>query len=195
MARALSAEKRELIKHQATRLFARNGFAATSVADIASVCDLPVGSIYTYFGNKEEIVRAIVEEGWAELRNRLRAELLLLSTPEEKLRLLIEGFFPVLLEDVDFITILLSEGISYTRIEEKIDEIVGLLHDVLAGARDRPGFPTDLSRRDLEAALLVYFLGVMDAVRLSRVSSLSITTKDVLGVLRLTIRNALGIDV
>lgn len=195
MARALSAEKRNLIKREATRLFARNGFSATSVADIAGGCELPVGSIYTYFQNKEEIIRAIVEEGWDELRSRLRTEIQALETPEEKIRLLLDRFFPELLEDVDFITILLSEGIGYTRIEEKIDEIVTLLHQILTSATGRPGLPPDLTRKDLEAALLVYFLGVMDAVRLCNASSLSVTTKDVLGVLRLTIRNALGFDV
>ncbi len=195
MARALSEEKRLLIMQQSKELFARNGFGATSVADIAKTCELPVGSIYTYFTNKEEIVRAIVDEGWDDLRARLKQALGDAATPEEQMSLLVNRFLPQLLADADLITILLSEAVEHTRLQEKAAELVALFDAILAPiAAARPGLE-GFSRAHLEAALLVYFLGALDATRLSSVSDLSVTADDVLAFLRLTVRNTLGLSI
>ena len=195
MARALSGEKRQLILHQSKELFARAGFAATSVADVARACGLPVGSIYTYFTNKEEIVRAIVEEGWEDLRARLAEALEQTTTPDEKMRLLLDRFLPELLADSNLIKILLSEAIEHTRLEAKVEELVSLFDSILAPlAAAGPGL-AGFSRANLESALLVYFLGVLDAVRISSTSSLRVTPEDILEFLRLTVRNTLGLDV
>lgn len=195
MARALSVEKRQLILEQSKKLFARNGFAATSVADVARACKLPVGSIYTYFTNKEQLVRAIVEEGWDDLRLRLAEALEHASTPDEKMKLLLDRFLPELLGDSNLITILLSEAIEYTRLEEKVDELVSLFDSILSPVAGRGDGLAGFSRKHLEAAILVYFLGVLDAVRISSESALGVSTDDVLGFLRLTVHNTLGLSV
>ena len=195
MARALSEEKRHLIMEESKRLFAEKGFAATSVADIARVAGLPVGSIYTYFENKEEVIKAIVEEGWVDLRDRLAAALGEVETPAARIELLVNKFLPELLTDVDFITILLSEGIPYTRIQEKLSDLSTLVNASLTPLAASGTGLKDFSSTDMEAALMVFFLGIMDAVRISRVTSLEITPEDVLAFVRLMIRNALGVAV
>jgi len=193
MARALSGEKRQAIIETAKRLFAEGGFGATSVADIARAAELPVGSIYTYFSGKEELIRSIVDEGWAELHGRLEDSLAGIESPEDKIRLLLDTFLPELLGDLDFITILLSEGIGFTRIEEKTQELSALISSIMAPiARDAPSL-RNFSATDMEAALLVYFLGVLAAVRISKSANLSLTPADVLAFLRLTIQNGLGV--
>ena len=195
MARALSNEKRQLIISRATELFAERGFAATSVADIARVAGVPVGSIYTYFSNKEDPIRAIVEEGWSDLRDRLIATIGATDEPKARVRTLLDTFMPELLSDLDFITILLSEGIEYTRIEEKIEELTRALDDALRPvANQSPGL-AGFTKTDLQVSLMVYVLGALDAVRISRSTSLGITAQDVLAFLRRTIRNGLGVDV
>ena len=195
MARALSEEKRRLIMQQSKELFARKGFATTSVADVAKSCRLPVGSIYTYFTNKEELVRAIVEEGWEDLDARLTEALEHASTPTEKIRLLLDRFLPELLADSDLITILLSEAVEQTRLEEKVERLVSLFDSILAPLAAEGSGLAGFTRSNLEAALLVYFLGVLDAVRISSVSSLKTTPKDILDFLRLTVRNTLDLEI
>ena len=193
MARALSSEKRQAIIETAKRLFAEQGFGATSVADIAGAAEIPVGSIYTYFSSKEELIRAIVEEGWADLRGRLLESFATTDRPDEKFRLLLDTFLPELLGDLDFITILLSEGIGYTRIEEKTKELSSMISSIMAPIMlDAPSL-RNFSQTDMEAASLVYFLGVMGAVRISKAADLSVTPADVLSFLRLTIQNGLGV--
>jgi AcrR family transcriptional regulator len=193
MARALSSEKRQAIIETAKRLFAEQGFGAASVADIARAAGLPVGSIYTYFSSKEELIRSIVDEGWTDLRGRLLESFATTDRPEEKFRLLLDTFLPELLGDLDFITILLSEGLSYTRIEEKVEELSSLISSIMAPlTRDAPSLK-NFSTTDMQAALLVYFLGIMAAVRITKMADLTVKPPDVLSFLRLTIQNALGV--
>ena len=195
MARALSTEKRTLILEKAKQLFGEAGFANTSVSDVAAACDLPVGSIYTYFTNKEDIVRAIVEEGWSDLRERLRVELGKRERVEDQLELLVGRFFPELLADSDLITILLSEAMEYTGIEEKINELVELFEQILAPlVKSRSEFAS-YNRINLEAALMVYFLGTLNAVRITNARSLSVRPEDIIEFLRLTIKNVLGLEI
>jgi AcrR family transcriptional regulator len=44
------------------RLMIRQGFAATSMREIAEQCHVALGGIYNHFSGKEEIFRAIIEE-------------------------------------------------------------------------------------------------------------------------------------
>lgn len=195
MARALSNEKRQVILENSKRLFAERGFAGTSVADIARVAEVPVGSIYTYFDGKEELIRAIIDEGWSELRDRLQESLEQAATPEERITQLLELFMPGLINDIDFITILLSEGIGYTKVEEKIEELADLVSAILAPVAKDASSLRGFTNRDMEAALMVYFLGVLDAVRICQATSLGVTSADVLAFLRKTIQNGLGVSV
>jgi len=195
MARALSNEKRNTIIETAKRLFAEGGFAATSVADIARVAELPVGSIYTYFSSKDELIRSIVDDGWADFRSRLRESFATTESPEEIFRLLLDTFLPELLDDLDFITILLTEGIVYTRIEEKAQELSTIISSVFAPITRQAPSLRDFTEKDMEAALLVYFLGVLGAVRIAKAANLSTTSADVLAFLRLSIRNGLGVAI
>lgn len=195
MARALSNEKRNTIVETSKRLFAERGFAATSVADIARIAELPVGSIYTYFSSKEGLIRAIVDEGWADFRSRLQESFATTESPEEMFRLLLDTFLPELLADLDFITILLTEGVAYTRIEEKAQELSAFVSSLFTPITPQAPSLKDFTPTDMEAALLVYFLGVLGAVRIAKVANLSITSADVLAFLRLSIRNGLGVAI
>ena len=124
MARMRDEAKRAVILGTAKMLFSQKGFFGTSVSDIVRESGLPVGTIYTYFKSKEEIVRQIVDEGWADLYGRLQAALGEKATPEEAFRALLDRFVPEILGDLDLINILLSEAIDYTRIEEKLEKLV-----------------------------------------------------------------------
>jgi len=57
----LDARRRQILDGAAL-CFARNGFHATSMQDVLKEVDLSAGAVYRYFGGKEELIRAIVEE-------------------------------------------------------------------------------------------------------------------------------------
>ncbi|MDL2209332.1 TetR/AcrR family transcriptional regulator [Desulfovibrio sp. OttesenSCG-928-O18] len=50
------------IREAALRRFAAQGYAATSLAEIASDCGIRKSSIYTYFGSKQEMFLSLVKQ-------------------------------------------------------------------------------------------------------------------------------------
>jgi AcrR family transcriptional regulator len=74
------AGKRERLVTAAQELVYRQGVARTTLADIASAADVPVGNVYYYFKTKDDIIGAVVqaqaqqiESTLAELERRHRS--------------------------------------------------------------------------------------------------------------------------
>lgn len=87
------AARRQQITRAALRLFARSGFAATSMADIIEESGLSAGAIYGHYKSKDELIRLAVAEimdarflDVATARERDP-----LPTPGEVVRLLVTG--------------------------------------------------------------------------------------------------------
>ena len=78
--------KRESILRAATRVFARNGYFNSKVADIAREADVADGTVYLYFKSKEEILHSIFDQNMAEAINAGRGLIEKISDPGEKLR-------------------------------------------------------------------------------------------------------------
>src|SRR5881396_1189807 len=85
-ARNGSKAKRELILRAATRVFARNGYFNSKVADIAREADVADGTVYLYFKSKEEILHSIFDQNMAEAIAAGRVLIEKLRDPGEKLR-------------------------------------------------------------------------------------------------------------
>lgn len=199
MAREKDESKRAAILAAAGRLFAERGFHGTSVSDMARETDLPVGSIYTYFENKEAVLSAVIEEGWTDFLEETRRSLSRATSPSEQMSLLIDEVLPGLFKDVDLITILLAEagrggqdGVS-VGLEAKLEGLAGLIGPVLAplAASSRSGL--DLDPAQARAAIAVYFLGSLYSIRLARTAGLSLSEADILSFIRLSVENSFGI--
>jgi AcrR family transcriptional regulator len=63
----LDARRRQILDG-AARLFARNGFHATSMQDVLKEVDLSAGAVYRYFSGKDELIAAIANEVLQEVR-------------------------------------------------------------------------------------------------------------------------------
>lgn len=68
-----SSKGREELVEVAVELFARNGFAGTSIRDIADAVGRSVSNVYHYFENKEALWLAILEQSVKTLPEDLRA--------------------------------------------------------------------------------------------------------------------------
>ncbi len=192
MARNRDENKRAAILVASKMLFARKGFLGTSISDIVRETGMKVGTIYTYFKSKEEIVRVIVEEGWEELYARIEKDLAEARKPRQRVKVLIESVMPGILADVDFVSILLSEASRYTRLGDKLEKFTDLVYSLvrsLPGRRSRTTFSRDM----LRTALVVVLLGTMNTVRISRTSSLGIGDRDVVAFVRILARESLGL--
>src|SRR5438876_1241396 len=81
-----SVDKRAIILRAATRVFARNGYFNSKVADIARAADVADGTVYLYFKSKEEILHSIFDQNMAEAIVSGRRLIANVKDPREKLR-------------------------------------------------------------------------------------------------------------
>jgi TetR/AcrR family fatty acid metabolism transcriptional regulator len=84
--RPVIADKREAILRAATRVFARNGYFNSKVADIASAAGVADGTVYLYFKSKEEILHSIFDRSVDEAVSEARKQMEQIDDPREKLR-------------------------------------------------------------------------------------------------------------
>lgn len=75
----------ERINEAAVRLFARNGYVATGIRDIAREAGISSATLYHHFANKEELLVAIMREGFERQIGNAQAALAGQRTPEAKL--------------------------------------------------------------------------------------------------------------
>jgi AcrR family transcriptional regulator len=69
-AQAGAEEKRRRILDAAVRVFARAGFHASRVGDIAEEAGVAHGLLYHYFASKDEVLQTVFRENWGELLER-----------------------------------------------------------------------------------------------------------------------------
>ena len=67
MARATVTDRRRQILDAAVRVFARQGFHACRVSDIADEAGVAYGLVYHYFRSKDEVMNELFSERWALL--------------------------------------------------------------------------------------------------------------------------------
>lgn len=65
--RKKTGNKDKSILDAAIKLFAKNGYYGTTIQDIATEADIGVGSVYSYFKSKEEILDTIFTNLWIDL--------------------------------------------------------------------------------------------------------------------------------
>jgi len=81
---------REALLDAAEVLFARQGFGPTTIKEIGSAADLNPALLYYYFGNKEELYRAVLVRIVGELVRRGQARVDAAVSPEDAIRGVVE---------------------------------------------------------------------------------------------------------
>jgi AcrR family transcriptional regulator len=81
----LRDERQSQILEAAMHVIARRGLPATKIADIASQAGISVGNLYKYFLSKDQIFKALVENGQREYRVFVEEALQLNASPYDKL--------------------------------------------------------------------------------------------------------------
>lgn len=94
---------------------AERGFAGATIADITEAADLGFGTFYLYFKSKDEVLSAVLDEGFGSMRSRLRDGHDDSLPPWEALRLVIEQFVGAARENADLFAILFRYGADLKR--------------------------------------------------------------------------------
>jgi TetR/AcrR family fatty acid metabolism transcriptional regulator len=93
--------KYDAILRGAIRVFARNGFFNSKVADVASEAGVADGTVYLYFRNKDDILVSIFNDHMEEALARGRERLARIQDPIEKLKSIVYGHLEVFAGDRD----------------------------------------------------------------------------------------------
>jgi AcrR family transcriptional regulator len=72
VARGAAVDKRRLILDAAVRVFARQGFHGTRVADIADEAGVAYGLVYHYFKSKDQVLNTLFADRWSVLLQAIR---------------------------------------------------------------------------------------------------------------------------
>jgi AcrR family transcriptional regulator len=88
----------ERLFDEATRLFNKQGYAATSIRDLAEALGILPGSVYAHIDGKQSILVRLVESGIDEFSAATKN---LTGTAEERLRALVEAHVTVIAANID----------------------------------------------------------------------------------------------
>jgi TetR/AcrR family fatty acid metabolism transcriptional regulator len=88
--KAREGDKRERILRAATKVFARKGFYATKVSEVAKAAGVADGTIYLYFKSKDDLLVSLFEDRIMLLLQTLERALSERETSRDRLRCVIE---------------------------------------------------------------------------------------------------------
>ena len=153
-----AAGKREAILRAATRVFARNGYFNSKVADIAGAAGVADGTVYLYFKSKEEILHSIFDQNMAEAIVSARQLTEKLSDPREKLRRIAALHLERLGADRDLAVVFQVELRGSTKFMEEFSaagfaEYLGLLRAAFEECQRRGVFRKELNAKAVSKIL------------------------------------------
>lgn len=101
-------ERRKKILDAAKSIFARKGFSATRMADIAAAADISYGLLYHYFTNKEHIFATLVQDDLEATMKLMQHALQQPGTPWERLHWLLTEILQGIQHDPESFLIMLQ---------------------------------------------------------------------------------------
>jgi len=145
-----SIERRQEILDAAVRVFARKGFHAARVGDIAEEAGVAHGLLYHYFASKDEVLETIFREAWAELLEAFRIASETDEPAPEQLRKVCAILLRTWGHSPELVTVLVREiarsGELVNRLED-VQEAFRVVERIVARGQQRGEFRPDLDPR------------------------------------------------
>ncbi|MFN8223509.1 MAG: TetR/AcrR family transcriptional regulator [Gaiellales bacterium] len=137
---AAGEEKRKLILDAAVRVFARDGYHTSRVADIATEAGIAHGLLYHYFRSKDEVLETLFRENWSELLGRIRVVEASESPADEKLRGIVKIILRTWRNNPALVTVMVREVVRSAHLQAQIEDmregIAALQRVIESGQRD-----------------------------------------------------------
>jgi TetR/AcrR family fatty acid metabolism transcriptional regulator len=118
-----AADKRALILEAAVRVFARKGYHAARVGDIAAEAGVAHGLLYHYFDSKEKVLESIFRETWTELLRALEQVEKDVRPADEQLRQVAAIVLRSWRRDPDLVRVLVREVARSPQLGGRVAEI------------------------------------------------------------------------
>jgi len=129
----------------AKKVFARKGYHATTIADIAKAAKLSYGSIYWYFDSKEALFHALVESEGQALRDHVTEAMLVTparGSPDAPFRAAVRTTFEFFESDRALVKLLFRDSYALgNRFEQHLfgifEAFIGDIEAIVADAQGR----------------------------------------------------------
>jgi len=144
-------DKRRLILDAAIRVFARRGFHACRVSDVADEAGVAYGLVYHYFDSKEEILNTLFQERWQLMLDAIvEIDRSSDKSAREKLYLVASFIIDSYRHEPDLMKVIIVEvtraANSFGREHlATIRKAYGLIADIVEQARQDGSFKSDIS--------------------------------------------------
>ncbi|HEV8315243.1 MAG TPA: TetR family transcriptional regulator [Burkholderiaceae bacterium] len=157
---------RDSILRAATKVFAKHGYDGGRVEQISKAAKSYDRMIYYYFGSKEELFIAVLEETYRRFNEAESALVLDAERPLESLKAVIRFMWDYYRGNPEFITLLNAENLhrgkhiaKSLRAREYSSQAIAVLGEVLKNGAQQGLFRSDIAARDvyLTIAAMGYF--------------------------------------
>jgi TetR/AcrR family transcriptional regulator, fatty acid metabolism regulator protein len=163
---AVSAQeaKRRQIMEAAVRAFARKGYHACRVGEIAEEAGVAYGLVYHYFGSKEEVLEEIFRDTWTQMIARIGEVADSGDSAPEQVRKVTALLLRTWRRDPDLVRVLVHEVTrSPEQLKRQIDEIghaYQALEQIVVNGQKTGEFRDDI---DTKLAAIVFY-GALEEV-------------------------------
>lgn len=151
VARPTSQEdKRRLLLAAAVRVFARKGYHACRVSDIAAEAGVAHGLLYHYFSSKEEVLQTVFRETWSAMLETVRSVEEASDSAREQLRKVVAIVLGSWRNDPDLIRVLVREVTRSPQIAGEIQDVgdaLSALERIVRRGQEQGQFRAELDAR------------------------------------------------
>ena len=166
---AQAGDKRERILAAAERIFARHGFFAAKVSDVAKEAGVADGTIYLYFKNKDDLLISLFENRMQQVNAALRTAVAKAKGPPiDQLRMFIRTYLQLVHDEpaaAEVLTIELRQSSKFMKEYEnpQFADFLRLLGGIIAAAQDKGQLDRSIPAH--VAARMIF--GVLDELALA----------------------------
>jgi TetR/AcrR family fatty acid metabolism transcriptional regulator len=150
-------DKRRQLLDAAVRVFARKGYHASRVGDIAVEAGVAHGLLYHYFASKDQVLEAVFHENWSVLQARIASVEETDEPAADQLRHISAIVLRTWLHLPDVVRVVIREFGRSPELAERIGELaqpIDVIQRVIARGIQRGEFRKDIDSR--VAATVVY---------------------------------------
>lgn len=156
-------EKRRLLLDAAVRVFARRGYHAARVGDIAKEAGVAYGLLYHYFRSKDEILETIFRETWGAMLESVRGVEEAGGPARDQVRRVASIVLRAYVRNPDLVRVLVREVARSPHLQAEVEEIghaTDELERIVRHGQETGEFRTQLPPR-LAAAI---FYGALEQI-------------------------------
>jgi len=196
-------EKKDQIIRAAVQVFAKKGFAKTTIHDIAIAAAIGKGTVYEYFSNKEEIINQSFRYFMRAMELDFQEILIQKITGKEKLSHILEGFSQLInSETMDLVELMLefwaegiktknSKGILMEEMNKFYHSYREILADVIIEGMGDGSFKKNINPRSVASMII----GTLDGIFVQWIlDKNSIDYQEMVRTVTFTVLNGIAVE-